>query len=197
MILQKCPICGKKLTESRMNYSVTVGSSTEEDLVTSVKCDNCGFCTSDFEENEPIKADVLKKAQSACAVAAIESLKEKYSLSEIELAMGLPLRTLSKYKNQTKNPSASAVALLQLLQTFPWLVVVAEEKFNQDSAYEIAEIALEKRNPAKKTQREKHEELFPYNCRYSPLNYTKIKLSKNKKTKQIGITHEQECTCAY
>lgn len=193
MILKKCPICGKSLTESKMNYSITVGSSTEEDLVICVKCDNCGFCTSDFEENESIKASVLKKAQSACAVAAIESLKDKYSLSEIELAMGLPLRTLSKYKNQTKNPSASAVALLQLLQTFPWLVVVAEEKFNQDTAYEIAEVALEKRNPAKKTRREKHEEMFLYNSMYSPINYPRINLSKNKKTKQTGMTYEQEC----
>lgn len=196
MILKKCPICGKKLTESKINYSITVGSSTEEDLVTSVKCGNCGFCTSDFEENESVKADVLKKAQSACVVAAIESLKDKYSLSEIEMAMGLPLRTLSKYKNQTKNPSASAVALLQLLQTFPWLVVVAEEKFNQDSAYEIAEIALEKRNPAKRTRKVIPENSFQYDSTYRSINYPSTNFSK-KKTKKTGMTYEQECTCAY
>lgn len=188
MILKECPVCGKKLTESKKKHSVTIGSCTAEDDVTFVKCGCCGFSTSDFKENEKTKEAVLKKAQSDCIANAIENLKEKYSLSEIELALGLPLRTLSKYKNRTKNPSASAVALLQLLQTFPWLVVVAEEKFDKETAYEIAKIAIEKKNSEKDTDTLTTNYKASYDNNIVELNFSPTKYSSILE----GCTYEKQ-----
>ena len=51
--------------------------------------------------------------------------------------MGLPQRTLSKWKNKSVIPSARATALMRYLHLFPWLLDVADNKFEKKGAMQI------------------------------------------------------------
>lgn len=145
MMLSSCPVCGNKTQMLCMPYKAKVGDGVGISEVITCSCPECGFCTSDFNENEKSKEEALKLARLDCISKDISSLEGKYSFSEIERAFGLPQRTLSKYKNKTKNPSASAVALMRLLHVFPWLVLVASTGYSQPLAYKIVTKALEKK----------------------------------------------------
>jgi len=91
-----------------------------------------------FNENEEITEKALSKLNEIYVKEIIEYFNEKnISLAGIERAVGLPQRTLTKWKNNFSSPSAAGVALLKYLRTFPWLLEVAEQKFNYDIAQKI------------------------------------------------------------
>ncbi|MFA5698302.1 MAG: hypothetical protein WC954_01035 [Sphaerochaeta sp.] len=58
-----------------------------------------------------------------------------YSNALMERILGLPARTLARWKNeQSINPSAAAIALMRIIRTYPWILVVADAKFDEEVA---------------------------------------------------------------
>ncbi|MDI6739292.1 MAG: hypothetical protein QME74_02895, partial [Candidatus Edwardsbacteria bacterium] len=60
-----------------------------------------------------------------------------YSLAGIERALELPTRTLSRWKSGDFNASAGSLALLRILKTYPWIIDVADVKYNEFDAKSI------------------------------------------------------------
>ncbi|MCP4353876.1 MAG: NUDIX hydrolase [Desulfobacterales bacterium] len=58
-------------------------------------------------------------------------------MASIERALELPQRTLTKWKNGRTKPSATVITLLKFLRIFPWLLEVAENKFDYSTAQKI------------------------------------------------------------
>jgi hypothetical protein len=48
----------------------------------------------------------------------------------MERVLGLPQRTLAKWKNRSVVPSAAGVSLLKYIRVFPWLLEVAENDYD-------------------------------------------------------------------
>jgi len=69
----------------------------------------------------------------------IKSIKKKRggSYAGIERALQLPQGTLRKWVSGQTKPSKAGIALLQFIDACPWLVDVADENFNFDSAMKI------------------------------------------------------------
>jgi hypothetical protein len=56
----------------------------------------------------------------------------------MERALGLPARTLARWKNeQTTSPSAAGVALMRIIRTFPWILEVADVQFDKTKARKV------------------------------------------------------------
>src|SRR5690606_15728742 len=71
------------------------------------------------------------------------------TMAMFERVFELPTRTLTRWKNG--DFSASALALLRIVATYPWIIEVAEHKFEKNYAnFAVVKIAanelLEKRN---------------------------------------------------
>jgi len=103
-------------------------------LKTSIlRCTHCGKET-ELESDGAELARQIKEAQRASVRVMLESLKERdVSAAAIERAFGLSPRTANRWKQEGEF-SASSLALLRTLATFPWLVEVAETNFDLDIA---------------------------------------------------------------
>jgi hypothetical protein len=58
--------------------------------------------------------------------------RSNISMAMLEPVFDLPARTLTRWKHG--DFSSSALALLRIVSTFPWIIHVAEEKFNPKQA---------------------------------------------------------------
>jgi DNA-binding transcriptional regulator YiaG len=103
-----------------------------------VRCMECGSEGDFFDENEETTEKVLSKLKEEYVNEVLDFFNEKkISFAGIERAVGLPQRTLTKWKNGISTPTAAGIALLKYLRTFPWLVDVAENKFDYDISQKI------------------------------------------------------------
>ena len=59
-----------------------------------------------------------------------------YSMAAIERALELPQRTISRWK-ANKELSSIGIALLRIIRTYPWILEVAEKKFDFNDAWII------------------------------------------------------------
>ncbi len=134
-----CPACGdndlgKKILIKQINEPY--GGIKHVETI-SYTCNLCGFSGDILKENEKslqLAIDELK----AQAVKNILGMFQKnhYNFSAIERALEIPQRSLSKWKSSSK-PSAAVVALLKYLHLFPWLIEVAEQKYDFKKAQQI------------------------------------------------------------
>ena len=135
-----CPVCGSDKLE-RVVQKETIRGDLGKALVVDMPHEKCIECDSegDFSgEHETI----IEKALSDLNEKYIDEVlnffeEEKMSFAGIERAIGLPQRTLTKWKNRISSPTAAGVALLKFLRTFPWLIEVAEYKFDYNVAQKI------------------------------------------------------------
>ena len=135
-----CPVCGSDKLESIVQKE-TINGDLGKDLVIEVpheKCMDCGFEGDIFGENEKI----IEKALSTLNEKYIDEVlnffnEKKLNFAGIERAVGLPQRTLTKWKNRISSPTAVGIALLKYLRTFPWLIEVAEQKYDFNIAQKI------------------------------------------------------------
>ena len=57
------------------------------------------------------------------------------SNTSMERTLGLPARTLARWKNEPSlKPSAAALALMKIIRTFPWILAVADQRYDKKSA---------------------------------------------------------------
>jgi hypothetical protein len=126
-----CPACGshelKALSEQK-SHQLTLGGEFHY-MEQMYKCASCGE-EGDFANRND---DVFKIAEHEALKKLVPSLiddlsKEKISMAQFERAFELPQRTLTRWKGG--DFSASSVALLRTIKTFPFIINVAEKKFN-------------------------------------------------------------------
>ncbi|MBU1345047.1 MAG: hypothetical protein KKE44_22215 [Proteobacteria bacterium] len=135
-----CPACGdENLTKSTIKETIKepFAGTSEIDIV-NYSCDTCGFEGDIFKENEKALQKSLDDLKSISVKNILESFqRNNYSFSGIERALEIPQRTFSKWKTSNNKPSASVVALLRYLHLFPWLIEVAERKYDPVEAQRI------------------------------------------------------------
>jgi hypothetical protein len=135
-----CPVCGgNNITRAEREEIVKEPFGGQKTiLLNEYTCETCDSTGDFFDENEPIIRDSLSVLKSDAIVNILEDFSEnKISLSSIERALELPQRTLTKWKNKASNPSSTGVALLKFLRVFPWLLDVAENKYDYSLAQKI------------------------------------------------------------
>lgn len=137
---QICPVCGgsdiiKKQKEETIKEPF---GGQKAVLLNECMCQTCGSTGDFFNENEVSIQSSLSELKRASVVNILnEFVQNKYSLSSMERALELPQRTLSKWKNGVTSPSSTGIALFKILHTFPWLLEVAENKYDHISAQKI------------------------------------------------------------
>lgn len=128
-----CPACGSTDIEEHITkdtISVPYGGSKVVEVVEN-KCKTCET-TGDFaDKNSIILKESFDKLKNQTIINILEDFNENnISNASIERALDIPQRTLAKWKNNQTEPSATAVALFRLIRTFPWLIEVAENKYD-------------------------------------------------------------------
>ena len=101
--------------------------------------DSCGDCQleGDFETDPTLNNDArFDEAQAAAQVLdaglLIESLKGKgIRMAHAERALGLPQRTMFRWKNE--GITSAAFALLKIVSEYPGLIEVCEENFSDEA----------------------------------------------------------------
>lgn len=147
--MMKCPICGAEnaLKKVKSEYKATYSFKTHSTELNSYECFCCGANLDlDYEEqNELAIKEAALIARNDCVSEILKTLEKTNSFVEIERSLYLPPKTLSKWKNQSKAPSAAAAALVSLLGVFPWLSYVGMVNYNSAEAYKIAYAAILKK----------------------------------------------------
>lgn len=135
-----CPACGSdnvKRFENEAVGQLTLGSIFKFTEII-CECSNCGVKGDFLNETEPYYLKAEKKAQAILIKDLIEDLKQlNISMSFFERVFELPFRTLTRWKSG--DFSATSLALLRIVKTFPWIAEVAEERFSSDKVEEIME----------------------------------------------------------
>jgi len=137
-----CPICGsEELIKSTRERHVPIEFGRDVTIEETVySCSECGMEGDFFNENDR-KIDIaLEEAQKQSAVMIIDELSEKsISMAFFERAMSLPSRTLARWKRG--EITASGSALLKTVKTYPWILDVAERRF--EPSYAMGRLAYE------------------------------------------------------
>lgn len=132
---KQCPVCGG-VNLKRSFVKKTIGDK-EISLVNYV-CHDCGEEGDFFNENDVKISKALTQKHLEESLEILSRLeRQKRNFAGIERALNIPQRTFSKWKNKKTKPSAPAIALLKFLDIFPWLIDVADNKFNKNAAYNI------------------------------------------------------------
>jgi DNA-binding transcriptional regulator YiaG len=135
-----CPVCGSDRLESVVSKETIHGDMGKE-LILDRTHERCLECDSEgdfFNENEKITENALSALNETYIDEVLNFFDEKkISYAGIERAVGLPQRTLTKWKSRNSTPTSAGIALLKYLRTFPWLIEVAENKFDFNIAQKI------------------------------------------------------------
>ena len=136
---QKCSYCGSEDVDIREDQVEVSEPFADVNTVTvkMVVCNTCGFAE-DHESNDCVLQDALAVCKQSSMVHTLTYLNAQgYTNASMERTLGLPARTLARWKNEDIVPSAAALALMRFIRTFPWLLRVAEEEFNEEKAHEV------------------------------------------------------------
>lgn len=130
-----CPLCGStNVIEHKLeqNFNLTLFNGPKKIILSNYICNECHE-EGDFEnKNDELISITTKELQKDFVKESLEMLDKKTSLVGIERALELPFRTLNRWKSG--DFSASSVALLRILRTYPWVINVADEKFSNKAA---------------------------------------------------------------
>lgn len=108
---------------------------TQSVVIEVLTCRKCGF-----EEYLPSNDETIERAMAdlkkASMVLLLNDLNSRgLTNAYMERALGLPARTLARWKNEASlMPSAAGHALMRLIWTFPWLLQVADAGFDENEA---------------------------------------------------------------
>lgn len=135
-----CPVCGgEKLIKSEIEETIREPFGGQQMvMLAEYTCEACGSRGDFFDENEASIENTLSVLKRNAISNILEEFSQnKISLSSIERALELPQRTLTKWKSKAANPSSTGIALLKFLRVFPWLIDVAENKYDYVVAQKI------------------------------------------------------------
>lgn len=135
-----CPVCGsQKIHPSQIEREFSEGFGISKHIVLSgYACEDCEFSGDFLHENKEALKQAKEELQSRVMIEILEYFSEQHiSFAGVERALGLPQRTLTKWKHGKTKPSASAIALFKYLRTYPWLLQVADAGFETEAALKI------------------------------------------------------------
>ncbi len=134
-----CPSCASEsVTLVKKEKDITVPYGEKHRVtVNEYSCSTCGF-TGDFTgDNDGIVDHALTVANQEAVYNILDYFSSKaISMAAIERAFEIPQRTLTKWKNGA-SPTAAGFALMNVLRTFPWILQVAENKYDPIKSREI------------------------------------------------------------
>jgi hypothetical protein len=130
MMNNSCPVCGstdlkeKGVTEKiKAPYGPEISFEAIENT-----CSVCGEEGDFFNKSEDLILSALRESTEVSIDTILNSLNGlEISNAYFERALRLPPRTLARWKN--KKLSASSLALLRMVGTYPWLLEVADRDF--------------------------------------------------------------------
>jgi len=135
-----CPVCGSDKVE-KITTTHTISEpfgGTKNISISEVKCNACGSTGDFFNENDSIIESSIKELKQNSINNILNDFSEnKISMSAIERALDIPQRTLAKWRSGSSSPTATGVALMRFIRLFPWLLDVAENKYDYDYAQKI------------------------------------------------------------
>lgn len=186
MFNKTCPICGSKSTlmnETKIFRAKYVNTEYCVNLPVTV-CSCCGAKFDTGKKDDELRKEALITARNNSVSETLSMLED--SFTDIERSFCLPPKTLSKWKNQTKAPSAAAAALVSLLGVFPWLSYVGMTNYEPTTAYKLAGAAFFN----KATEDEKIKAFYASNDNYEILGLVNDKsvISRTYEAKEVRIT---------
>lgn len=135
-----CPACGSDTLTERIESQILKEpfGGQKEVSVKEYYCSTCESKGDFFNENDNVIENALESLKAKSIINILNDFSDnKISMSAMERILSLPQRTLAKWKNGAVKPSSSGIALMKFLRTFPWLLEVAENKFDYDIAQKI------------------------------------------------------------
>jgi hypothetical protein len=128
-----CPACNSvKIKVDEYNRRINAPFGPEIEI--KEKAIHCFECNENYPEHSA-KNDYLiayKNSAKGSVRSILDYLySQKFSFSDIERALDLPYRTLSRWK-KTKEVSAPALVLLRFIRAMPWLIEVADNNYESD-----------------------------------------------------------------
>ena len=135
-----CPVCGSE-DATKIEKKRNIEDPFTNDHGVELSWYRCNACTSEgdfLDENDKVINDAKQIASIEGVKHILDRLKSlKISFAAIERALDLPQRTLTKWRTDVNKPSASGVALIRMLGVFPWLLEVAECKYDRKEVSKI------------------------------------------------------------
>ena len=135
-----CPACdSENISENKKTILIKEPFAGEENIeIIENTCKTCEFKGNFFNNNDEIIEKKIKELKQRSVENILEYfIKNKRSLTSIERALEIPFRTLAKWKNKITKTSAAGIALLRFIRLFPWLLEVAEKKYDPQKAENI------------------------------------------------------------
>lgn len=128
----KCPFCGSddiKIKKTVQEEKLPLDQEFSYEKVTHV-CNQCSESGEFSDENDKAYLEAREVAIKYSLESILSNFSEKgFSLVYIERALDLSHRTLSRWKSQ--GISASGLALMRMVHTFPWLLKVADKDYDR------------------------------------------------------------------
>jgi len=137
---QRCPACGSiDIIDEKKNIFIKEPFGGQDIIeIHENICSICGSRGDFFNQNETLIDETIKKLKQRSIESILNDfIDSKMSMSSIERALEIPQRTLTKWKNRTNVPSSAGVALMRFIKLFPWLLEVAENKYDYNEAQKI------------------------------------------------------------
>lgn len=137
---KRCPVCGsEEVLEKKETITITEPFAGEDNIeIIENKCTVCESKGDFFDQNENIIEETIKNLKQKCVEDILKHfIDNKVSMSSIERALEIPQRTLAKWKNKRSKTSSAGIALLRFIRLFPWLLEVAENKYDYQKAENI------------------------------------------------------------
>jgi transposase-like protein len=135
-----CPACGSENiyeTKKTINIKEPFAGEINFEIIENV-CKTCDSKGDFFNQNDEIIEEKIKELKQRSVENILKHfIENKRSLTSIERALEIPFRTLAKWKNKITKTSAAGIVLLRFIRLFPWLLDVAENKYDPQKAENI------------------------------------------------------------
>lgn len=135
-----CPACGSENiyeTKKTINIKEPFAVEINFEIIENV-CETCDTKGDFFNQNDEIIEENIKELKQRSVENILKYfIENKRSLTSIERALEIPFRTFAKWKNKITKTSAAGIALLRFIRLFPWLLDVAENKYDSKKAENI------------------------------------------------------------
>lgn len=135
-----CPACGcsdfnivNRDKDVQLDFFQTLNVSYD-----SFECNVCGFAGEDSNDSYLVSYNAQKEASDKITAQKLMAENHKVGIKDVhfERCLGLPPRTLNRWKSQGR-PSGAGLALLKLVNTYEWLLDVADYGYEPEYARKI------------------------------------------------------------
>lgn len=134
----KCPLCSGKMTICEDSQKFKYGESFSKTKLLYGLCSKCKEKINIPSKNQKLIKNAINNARVNDTIRALELINKRECFSDVERALKLPQRTLSKWKNREIEPSSAASALIEFINLFPWLIEIANTNFDKKLSNTIA-----------------------------------------------------------